>query len=262
MAGLLKTVGMGVVGGAGTAGKAVSDVYQEQQRQAAMLLREQNLARITNLYAKERQESGEKFTAGESEKQRKHDEELAQKRYDRELAMQSRSEGHAEALLVAKTELDKALLETGARLDNEKKSDLDRSWDFFVKKLKIPAVQVKEILLDSLSGNQKERTAALDIMGTWMRSAQAGAEAAGGELTKEKVIDIFDTVTRLTKVNWGKPRFEEKKKPTPGASLDAALKIVPATKAPATVAPRRESGVMKKGLLGTIKSAFETGSGK
>ncbi len=66
MGGLLEELGIALSGGVAAAGKTASETLLEQAKQAALSLREENLVRITNLYAKEREKGAQEFTRGEN----------------------------------------------------------------------------------------------------------------------------------------------------------------------------------------------------
>ncbi len=94
MGGLLEALS----GGVAAAGKTASETLLEQAKQAALSLREENLVRITNLYAKEREKGAQEFTRGEnkltrettvseSKLTRDQAKELAEKQGSRELLL-------------------------------------------------------------------------------------------------------------------------------------------------------------------------------
>ncbi len=58
MAGLLEGIGTVLAGGIAGAGKAVGETFAEQIKQQALAMREENMARISDLYATKRQEAG------------------------------------------------------------------------------------------------------------------------------------------------------------------------------------------------------------
>jgi hypothetical protein len=77
MGGLLEGLGMVVGGAMAGGGKVAADVFTEQIKQDALLARELNMARITNMYAKEGRTEQNKFTSDENKKQRQSAEDLA-----------------------------------------------------------------------------------------------------------------------------------------------------------------------------------------
>jgi len=120
MGGLLEELGIALSGGVAAAGKTASETLLEQAKQAALSLREENLVRITNLYAKEgraemqkfqtgerqagqtfqtgERQAGETFRTGETEKKIKSEEKLAGQRETGESTRQQAGFTHTEGL--------------------------------------------------------------------------------------------------------------------------------------------------------------------
>jgi hypothetical protein len=66
MAGLLNIAGRALAGGLAAGAKGYADTLTEQTKQQALFMREENMQRIQQIYAKENQKASQVFTAGEN----------------------------------------------------------------------------------------------------------------------------------------------------------------------------------------------------
>lgn len=227
MQGLLEGLGMAFSGGLAGAGKAAGDVFSEQVKQEALAAREENMARINNIYAKDLQKEGfahaEKLETG----RQKHSEALAQSGYEhaeyvlgenkkhsevmfeKEVAARANQAADQNAFLLGledirtskQLELEKIRDENqrklvGMQYDNAVKlqkaaqSAPGATWHLFqdLKKMGVADDKATAMVMSGLSGEKEKDAAFLKLSAEMIRNATT----SGTALDKAGFQEIFD----------------------------------------------------------------------